>query len=76
MTGEQKLKAFTEANYQKTLTKVNDRIYHFLAYGHSNSIGIIGDTSVILIDALDSPGYGEDLKKELREMTGAGMMDC
>ena len=69
MTGEQKLKAFTEANYQKTLTKVNDRIYHFLAYGHSNSIGIIGDTSVILIDALDSPGYGEDLKKELREIT-------
>ncbi len=38
MTGEQKLKAFTEANYQKTLTKVNDRIYHFLAYGHINSI--------------------------------------
>ena len=69
MTGEQKLKAFTEANYQKTLTKVNDRIYHFLAYGHSNSIGIIGDTSVILIDALNSPGYGEDLKKELREIT-------
>lgn len=69
MTGEQRLKAFTEANYQKTLTKVNDHIYHFLAYGISNSIAIIGDTSVILVDALDSPGYAEDLKKDLQEIT-------
>lgn len=69
MTGEEKLKDFTEANYQKTLTKVNGRIYHFLGYGHSNAVAIIGNTSVILIDALDSPGYAEDLKAELAGLT-------
>ena len=47
MTGEEKLKDFTEANYQKTLTKVNGRIYHFLGYGHSNAVAIIGNTSVL-----------------------------
>lgn len=69
MTGEQRLKDFTEANYQKTLTKVNDRIYHFLGYGHSNAIAVVGDSSVILIDALDSPGYAEDLRTELAGLT-------
>lgn len=69
MTGEQRLKAFTEENYQKTLTKVNDHIYHFLGYGHSNAIAIIGDTSVILIDALDSPGYAADMMAELAGLT-------
>ena len=68
-TGEQRLKDFTEANYQKTLTKVNDHIYHFLGYGHSNAIAIIGDTSVILIDTLDSPGYAADMKTELARLT-------
>ncbi len=68
-TGEQRLKDFTEANYQKTLTKVNDHIYHFLGYGHSNAIAIIGDTSVILIDTLDSPGYAADMKAELARLT-------
>ena len=55
MTGEQRLKAFAETSYKKTLTKVNHHIYHFLGYGISNSIAVIGDTSVILTDALDSP---------------------
>ena len=69
MTGEQRLKDFTKANYKKTLTKVNDHIYHFLGYGHSNAIAVLGETSVILIDALDSTGYGEDLKAELAGLT-------
>lgn len=69
MTGEQKLKDFTEKNYQKTLTKINSRIYHFLGYGHSNATAVVGNTSVILIDALDCPGYAEDLKAELRRLT-------
>ena len=63
MTGEKKLKDFTEKNYQKTLTKVNDHIYHFLGYGISNAVAVLGETSVILIDALDSTGYGEELKQ-------------
>lgn len=69
MTGEERLKRFTEENYQKTLTKVNSHIYHFLGYGHSNAIAVVGNTSVILIDALDSPGYAKDLKEELARLT-------
>lgn len=69
MTGEQKLIEFAEKNYQKTITKVNDRIYHFLGYGHSNAVAVIGETSVILIDTLDCDGYGRDLKRELGNIT-------
>ena len=69
MTGEQKLRDFTERNYQKTLMQVNDHIYHFLGYGHSNVTAIVGDTSVILIDSLDCSGYAEDLKAELKGLT-------
>lgn len=69
MTGEQKLKDFTEKNYQKTLTKVNDHIYHFLGYGISNAVAVLGETSVILIDALDSTGYGEEMKADLARLT-------
>lgn len=69
MTGEKKLKDFTEKNYQKTLTKVNDHIYHFLGYGISNAVAVLGETSVILIDALDSTGYGEELKEDLARLT-------
>lgn len=69
MLGEEKLKEFTEKNYQKTLTKINDHIYHFLGYGHSNAIAIIGDTSVILVDTLDSDECAKDLKKDLETIT-------
>ena len=64
MTGEQRLKDFTKANYKKTLTKVNDHIYHFLGYGHSNAIAVLGETSVILIDALEEDRL-PDKKEEL-----------
>jgi alkyl sulfatase BDS1-like metallo-beta-lactamase superfamily hydrolase len=69
MRGEEMLKAFTEKNYQKTLTKVNDRIYHFLGYSHSNAIAIIGDTSIILVDTLDCDGYAQEMKAELKKIT-------
>lgn len=69
MTGEQRLREFSEKNFQKAVTKVNDRIYHFLGYGISNAIAVLGETSVILIDALDSTGYGEELKAELARLT-------
>ena len=42
MLGEEKLINFTKTNYQKKITKVNERVYHFLGYGHSNAIAIIG----------------------------------
>lgn len=69
MNGKQKLTQFSHDTYQRTITKVNDRIYHFLAFGHSNAIAIIGDTSVIMVDALDSPSYSQDLLQELAKIT-------
>lgn len=69
MLGEQRLIRFTEENYGKLVTKVNDRIYHFLGFSHSNAVAIIGDTSVILVDTLDSDEYAEELKTELLKIT-------
>lgn len=69
MLGENLLKEFTEKNYQKTITKINDRVYHFLGYGHSNVIVIIGDNSVILVDTLDSHQRALRLKDEIKRIT-------
>ena len=69
MLGEEVLKNFTKKNYQKKITKVNDRIYHFLGYGHSNCIAIIGDTSIIMIDTLDSDLRANIVKEELKKIT-------
>lgn len=69
MNKELLLKEFTEKNYNKTITKVNERVYHFLGYGHSNASAIIGENSVILIDALDSDIRAENLKQELKKIT-------
>ena len=68
MNGEEKLKQFSEIAYQKTLTKVNDRVYHFLGYGHSNCIGILGDSSWILIDTLDTDTRAMRVYEELKKI--------
>lgn len=69
MSGEERLKDFAARNFQKTITKVNERIYHFLGYGHSNAIAIIGNASVILVDTLDSDEYAGDMRRELAKIT-------
>ena len=69
MHGELMLKDFCEKTYRKKLIKINDRIYHFYSYGHSNAIAIIGNTSVILIDTLDSDMYAKDLLSDLKTIT-------
>ena len=69
MTGEEKLRKFTEEQYKKQVTKVNDRIYHFLGWGHSNATAIIGETSVILVDTLDSDERAKRLRAELATIT-------
>lgn len=66
---EKDLKRFSEMTYQKQMTKINDRIYHFLGYGHSNATAIIGMHSVILIDSLDCDGYGQQLKEAISQIT-------
>ena len=69
MTGEEKLRKFTEEQYKKQVTKVNDRIYHFLGWGHSNATAILGETSVILVDTLDSDERAKRLRAELATIT-------
>lgn len=69
MNGELLLKKFCEKTFQKELVKINERIYFFYSYGHSNAIAIIGQTSVILIDTLDSDVYAKDLLKDLKTIT-------
>lgn len=69
MTGEEQLITFTKENYKKKITKVNDRIYHFLGYGHSNATAIIGETSIILVDSLDSDQRALSMYEELKKIT-------
>ena len=66
---EDLLKQFCNETYQKELIKINDRIYFFYSYGHSNAIAIIGDTSVILVDTLDSNEYAQNLNEDLKKIT-------
>lgn len=63
------LKEFSEETYQKKLYKINDHILFFFAYGHSNAVAIIGKSSVILIDTLDSNKYSQDLLNDLKKYT-------
>ena len=69
MNGELLLKEFSEKTYQKELIKINERIYFFYSYGHSNAIAVIGHTSVILIDTLDSNVYAKDMLNDLKTIT-------
>ena len=66
MNGEQKLRAFYESCFPKTVTRVNDRTWHFLGYGHSNCVGILGEHSWILIDTLDSDTRAARMYEKLR----------
>lgn len=61
--GEQRLAAFAATAFPPTVTGVvPDRVFHVLGHGHSNATFIIGDTSVVLIDTLDTGVRGARLK--------------
>lgn len=66
-TGESCLRKYAEESYPKKMYQINDRIRCYVGYGHSNCIVIEGDTSLILIDALDSDERAIRLQKELEE---------
>ncbi len=68
MTGEEKLREFSEESFRKTITEVNERIYHFLGYGHSNCTAVRGSSSWILIDALDTDKRAERMYAELQKI--------
>jgi len=69
MNGEKALLDFYKETYQKEMIKVNERIYHFFSYGHSNATAIIGETSVILIDTLDCDVFAKEMLKDLQTIT-------
>lgn len=42
MLGEEKLINFTKTNYQKKITKVNERVYHFWAMDIVMQLRLLG----------------------------------
>lgn len=61
--GEQLLRKFTATAYPKQITEIiSGAVYHVMGYGHSNASFIIGKTSVILIDTLDTDLRAKALK--------------
>ena len=67
--GALELQKFADNEFPQTLTKVNDRMYHTLSFGHSNAIIIIAENSVILIDTLESELSGRLLKETIEKLT-------
>lgn len=67
--GERLLKEYAEKEFPKQMLKVSDSVYHVLGYGHSSSIVIIADESVILVDATNSRGTGLELKNTIKSLT-------
>lgn len=67
--GELELKKYADKEFPQTLTKVNDRIYHAFSFGHSNATIIIAQSSVILIDTLESEPSGRLLKATIEKLT-------
>lgn len=68
--GEKELREFAERSYQETVTQITETIWHVLGMGHSNAIFIEADTSVILIDTLDTLERGQKLRALIEEKTG------
>ena len=62
MTGEDRLKRHAETAYPYQVVKAGERVRCVVGLGHSNSIAIEGDTSLILVDCLDSDERGKRLK--------------
>lgn len=64
------LREFTERSYQEKFLEVVPGVWHVLGVGHSNAIVIEGDTSVILVDTLDTLERGQRLLEFIRKTTG------
>ncbi len=68
--GEQLLKDFSLTAYPRQVTEIIPGvIYHVMGYGTGNASFIIGETSVILIDTLDTDYRAEALKAVIAEHT-------
>lgn len=68
--GSQNLSDFTEKNSHENYVEITKGIWHISGLGHSNAICIEGNSSVILIDTLDSLERGKILLQFIRERIG------
>ncbi len=68
--GEQDLRDFTEQTFQEAVEEVVPGVWIALSIGHSNAIFIEGETSVILVDTLDTGKRGERLRDIIHTTTG------
>ncbi len=59
------LRSHAQASYTRQAIRINDRIVIYVGFGHSNSIVIEGEHSLILVDALDSDERAKRLRDEL-----------
>ena len=66
----EKLRRHGEEAYGRKQYSINERIRCFVGFGHSNCTVIEGETSLILIDALDSGERARRLKEKLEQETG------
>ena len=67
--GAEQLQAYAKRTFEKNILKVAEHIYYFTGFGHSNATLLIGDTSCILVDVLDSDVRGETLKQAIAQIT-------
>jgi len=67
--GAKLLQAYTERSFSKRRIQVAENVFYFQGYGHSNATLIIGKTSCILVDCLDSDIRGARLKTEIETLT-------
>lgn len=68
MRGEGALVAYTERMFSRRRTDVG-RAHHYLGYAHSSAIVIEGETSLIVVDALDSPDSAREMLADVRTYT-------
>lgn len=61
------LRSHAQASYTRQAIRINERIAIYVGFGHSNSIVIEGENSLILVDALDSDERAKRLRNELDE---------
>lgn len=66
---ETRLKNFNNTAFPKEIITITDRVRIAVGWGHSNCIIIEGNSSLILVDALDSDARAARLRDELSRLT-------
>lgn len=68
--GLEALQAHSNAAFERTCTCVGDHVWHYKGFGHSNVVAIEAESSLILVDALDSPDELRVVLDDLERRTG------